>query len=81
VFLVRALNAAGEPIPYHNASILEEYSDYGSISSYALGSFAALRGENLINGRKLADDKWLIAPLDNTTRAEAAVLVYRVLNR
>ena len=54
---------------------LEKYTDKLLVSDYAISSVAALVKENLIEGN---GDK--INPIANTTRAEAAVFLYRIYN-
>ena len=50
-------------------------SDFNSIPEYAKEAVSALIGTGLVNGKNN-----LIAPNDNTTRAEVAVLLQRVLD-
>ena len=54
--------------------ILPEYEDFDSVPDYAKEAVSALIGAGLVNGK---NNK--IAPNDNTTRAEVAVLLQRVL--
>ena len=56
---------------------LARFSDSGSIADYAAAHVAAMVAEGLIQGN--ADGT--INPLGNTTRAEAAVIMYRILGR
>ncbi len=53
----------------------EEYADFADVPDYAKEAVSALIGAGLVNGK---GDK--IAPNDNTTRAEVAVLLKRVLD-
>lgn len=55
---------------------LERFTDKASIAGYAEASLAGMVKEGIINGNGN-----LIDPQDNATRAEAAVIVYRILNR
>ena len=55
--------------------IRPEYPDFDSVPDYAKEAVSALIGAGLINGKNN-----LIAPNDNTTRAEVAVLINRLLN-
>lgn len=57
-------------------TVLMKFSDKGNIAKYAADSIAALIKEELIVGN---GDK--INPLANTTRAEAAVFLYRIYNK
>ena len=52
----------------------EEYADVGDVPEYALDAVKALVNAGLVNGKN-----GKIAPNDNTTRAEVAVLLQRVL--
>ncbi|MBE6912529.1 MAG: hypothetical protein E7473_08395 [Ruminococcaceae bacterium] len=54
--------------------IRPEYEDFDSVPDYAKEAVSALIGAGLVNGKNN-----LIAPMDNTTRAEVAVLLQRVL--
>ena len=54
--------------------IRPEYEDFDSVPDYAKEAVSALIGAGLVNGK---NNK--IAPNDNTTRAEVAVLLQRVL--
>lgn len=58
------------------ASDLEKFADKSHIAVYATNSIASLVKEGLIVG---SGDR--INPLGNTTRAEAAVFLYRIYNR
>lgn len=57
-------------------SDLNEYTDGGSVSTYAVESVAKLVKEGLIQGSSNT-----INPLGNATRAEIAVLMYRIYNK
>ncbi len=65
-----------EEIDFVGDGVLDvpQYSDFDSVPEYAREAVSALIGEGLVNGK---GDK--IAPLENTTRAEVAVLLQRVL--
>ncbi len=52
-----------------------QYTDFDDVPDYAKDAVAALIGAGLVNGKNN-----LIAPNDNTTRAEVAVLLKRVLD-
>ena len=66
----RAMSLVGE-------TDLSAFSDSGAIADYAYAHVSAMVAEGLIKGN--ADGT--INPLGNTTRAEAAVLCQRILNR
>lgn len=69
----RALVILGKTTGDVQLSILDKYVDKGSISGYALKSVADLVNKGLISG---FGDK--INPLSNASRAEAAVLLYKI---
>ena len=66
----RAMKLAG-------AADLGAFSDAGSIADYAQSHVAAMVAEGLIKGN--ADGT--INPRGNTTRAEAAVIMQRIINK
>ncbi|BCG60773.1 S-layer homology domain-containing protein [Paenibacillus sp. URB8-2] len=68
--MVKKISATG------SSSDLDKYSDKSVISGYAANSIAALVKEGLIVGSKSG-----INPAGNTTRAEAAVFLYRIYNK
>jgi len=70
---VRALNAAGIVFEPADISTIEGYIDFRLISDYAAESVAILVREGIIQGSGNR-----LNPLHNFTRAEAAVLLYRV---
>lgn len=71
VLTAKALKAAGKPSA--GSANLASYSDAESISTYAMESAAFLVGSGIVNGK---NDK--IAPADSLTRAEAAMILYRI---
>ncbi|CFX17866.1 Listeria/Bacterioides repeat [Syntrophomonas zehnderi OL-4] len=58
------------------ASDLERFKDKSLIAGYAINSVATVVKEGLITGSNN-----LIKPLDNTSRAEAAVFLYKIYNK
>ena len=58
------------------ASELDSFGDKSLVSPYAVNSVASVVKEGLIVGR---GDK--VNPLGNTTRAEAAIFLYRIYNK
>ncbi|MNN65536.1 Endo-1,4-beta-xylanase A precursor [compost metagenome] len=58
------------------AADLEKFADKSEVASYAVSSVAAMIKEGLIEG---GDNK--VNPTGNTTRAEAAVILYRLYNK
>ena len=57
--------------------VLEKFWDKNLISSGALSSVASVVGEGVMGGRTTTS----IAPKDNASRAEAAVMLYKVIDR
>lgn len=74
VLTTRALAAAGKGITSSSVS-LSNYSDASTISNYAKNSAALLVEQGIINGKN-----GMIAPNDQLTRAEAAIILYRIWN-
>jgi len=72
----RALRMLNKLTEQGTASDLEKFADKELIASYAKESVAAVVKEGLIIG---SGDN--INPLGNTTRAEAAVFLYRIYNK
>lgn len=77
VIVVKATMAINKPLPWYDISILDKYVDRNSISEEALVSMACLNGSGILNGRT----EYTIDPKDNSTRAEAAVLLHKVLQQ
>ncbi|MGV2886894.1 endo-1,4-beta-xylanase [Paenibacillus taichungensis] len=71
VLTAKALKAAGKQSAGNGN--LAPYSDAASISTYAVDSVTSLVGSGIVNGK---DGK--IAPADTLTRAEAAMVLYRI---
>jgi endo-1,4-beta-xylanase len=71
VLTAKALKAAGKQ-PSSSGN-LTSYSDAASISTYAVDSVTSLVGSGIVNGK---DGK--IAPTESLTRAEAAMVLYRI---
>lgn len=71
VLTARALAAAGKPLD--DGGTLDDYSDADSVSDYAASSVSKLSQAGIVNGRN-----GKLAPNDSLTRAEAAVILYRV---
>lgn len=76
VLTARALSMLKKLKEQGTASVLENFADQSLISAYAINSVAAMVKEGLIVG---SDNK--LNPLGNTTRAEAAVFIYRIYNK
>jgi len=75
VLTERALNMLNILKTQGSASDLAKYKDTHLISEYAAASIATLVKEGLIVG-----SEGKLNPLNNTTRAEAAVFIYRIYN-
>lgn len=73
VLTTRALEAAGKQLEPSGA--LDAYPDAASISDYAKDSAAGLVKSGVVNGKN-----GRLAPNDSLTRAEAAVILYRIWN-
>ncbi|REE80157.1 GH35 family endo-1,4-beta-xylanase [Paenibacillus taihuensis] len=73
VLTTRALAAAGKKIAV--SGNLDAYADAASISGFAKDSAMALVKSGIVNGKN-----GKIAPNDSLTRAEAAVILYRIWN-
>jgi endo-1,4-beta-xylanase len=74
VLTTRAMAAAGKQV--QAGGTLDAYPDAASMSSYAKESAAALVKSGIVNGKNN-----LLAPNDQLTRAEAAVILYRIWNQ
>lgn|GEM_PF-132787 len=74
VLVARALEAAGRPLPSGDVSELSRFIDADSISDYAVESVAGLVKEGIVKGSGDA-----INPRGTATRAEAAVIIYRII--
>ena len=72
----RALKIVGKGLTEGTDADLEGFADKESIASYARNSVATLTKSGIIKG-----DGTNINPLGNTTRAEAAVVIYRIYNK
>ena len=59
------------------AALLGTYTDAANVSEYAQGSAAACIDTGIISG----SDNGTLAPNDNMTRAEVAVIVQRLLQK
>ncbi|EIC06047.1 PKD domain containing protein, partial [Acetivibrio thermocellus YS] len=77
VIVNRALKVVGINLDTGDVSELEAFKDFSEISPYAVESVAALVKAGIIKG----DDNKLIAPLRNITRAETAVIIYKLFEK
>jgi GH35 family endo-1,4-beta-xylanase len=76
VLVERALKLEKKLDNQGGAADLEKFSDKAEVASYAVSSVAAMVKEGLIEG---SDNK--VNPTGNTTKAEAAVFLYRLYNK
>ncbi|CAM3663600.1 endo-1,4-beta-xylanase [Marinicrinis lubricantis] len=74
VLAERALTAVGKPVDADGS--LEDYADTESITPYARDSATALVKSGIVHGKD-----GTLAPHDLLTRAEAAVILYRIWKR
>ena len=70
----RTLKSVGRPLPQAPLSVLDAFADRDLIADYALESVAALVQSDIIRG-----DGTGINPLGLTTRAEMAVVIFRII--
>jgi hypothetical protein len=74
VLVARALKVDGRTLTTGSISDLSNYKDKGSVSDYAVSSVATLVKAGIITGSNS-----YLYPKSNVTRAEMAVILYRVL--
>ncbi|MEW9701523.1 glycosyl hydrolase 53 family protein [Paenibacillus sp. SI8] len=75
VLTARALQISKKLRLPNDSSTLNAFKDHASISAYAAPSVAALVTRGIVGGNPDG-----ISPRESTTRAEAAVIIYRVLH-
>lgn len=73
VMIARALHASDAKLP--TPADLSKYGDAGLIPDWALDSVKLLVATGMINGKSETE----LAPFDRCTRAEAAAVIYRLL--
>ncbi|WP_050794239.1 type I pullulanase [Paenibacillus curdlanolyticus] len=73
--VTRAMHAANKELATGTDAELTPFADKDSIAAYAVQSAATLVKNGIVTG-----DGLKINPLGHTTRAEAAVLIYRIYN-
>ncbi|MBA2942621.1 S-layer homology domain-containing protein [Paenibacillus sp. CGMCC 1.16610] len=76
VLLARAMGAAGMQIANGAPSDLEAFSDKSHVASYAVNHIAALMKSGFVEGSGS-----MLNPTGYATRAEAAVMLYRIYNK
>ncbi len=77
VIIVRTLKSVNKPLPGSNNNVLNKFSDKNLVSSYAVSGIASLYTEGILNGRSES----ILAPKGNATRAEAALLISKIIDR
>ena len=77
IVIYKTLNVVGKQLPKYETNILDKFKDKGAITSEALEGMASLNGEGIMKGRS----DGTIGPHDNATRAESAVMIYRIIDR
>ncbi|MDN8588848.1 S-layer homology domain-containing protein [Paenibacillus sp. 11B] len=75
VLIERALKLVGKDMDKGSENLLERFSDWSSVSEYAQKSIATLVADDIITG-----DGTKLKPLASSSRAEAAVMIYRVIH-
>ncbi len=75
ILIQRTLTVKGRPYPAGTSTTLSKFPDSKNISSYAVDAAAALVQASVITG----DEKGNLNPKKALTRAEMAVILYRVL--
>ncbi|RAV11757.1 S-layer homology domain-containing protein [Paenibacillus contaminans] len=75
-FIDRAMSAAGVTLTKGSEAELNGFADHEEIAGYAKESLAALASAGIIQG-----DGKAVNPLHNATRAETAVILYRIYNK
>lgn len=75
--ICRALDAAGQSLPAADASVLSSFTDGGQVSGFARPSVAALVQLGAVRG----NSSMRLNPGAAISRAEMAVILYRVLTR
>lgn len=76
VLIDRAIKIAGKSAESEITIDIDEFEDADYISNYALEGVTALINQGIIKGN---DNK--INPLGSATRAETAVMIYRIMNK
>ncbi|MCX8129801.1 MAG: S-layer homology domain-containing protein [Clostridia bacterium] len=80
VFVSRALKAIDKPLREFDLSILDGFTDKKYVSAGVINNIASMFGEGVMTG-KTKSGKKVIAPWDTVTRADAAVVIYKIIDR
>lgn len=75
----RTIEKAGKKLPQGTSADMTQFSDRSLVSSYAYTAVATLVKANIIKGTADASGKYRINPNAQMTRAEMAVVLYRIL--
>lgn len=75
VLVYRALEAVNKSVASGTSSDLSAFADKGNVSDYAITAVSSLVKAGIVTGSGSG-----INPLNNITRAEMAVILYRVIN-
>ena len=76
VLAKKALEIVANKTITGDSAVLDKFNDKDSISAYAVDSLAAMVEEGIVNG--MGDG---IAPKANTTRAQSAVIISKIMNK
>lgn len=81
VLIANALNYKGVNVAVANANdIISKFSDAASLDQWAASSVAAAVKSGVISGKTTANGNVYFAPADQTTRAEATVMLKRMVD-
>ncbi|MNL87407.1 Endo-1,4-beta-xylanase A precursor [compost metagenome] len=71
----RALKFLGKELDTGSQDLLERYTDWSNVDKYAQESISKLVANGIISG-----DGTKLKPLSSSTRAEAAMMIYRAIH-
>lgn len=77
VIIVRTLKVIDKPFKGSSTDVLKKFADGNLISQYAVVSISSLVNEGIIKGRT----ETILSPKGYTTRAEAALLLSKIIDR
>lgn len=77
VLLFKVMEAKGQQLKIHDNSALEKFTDKNKINPAAMSSMATIVGEGIMEGVSV----YSVGPQLTATRAQAAVLLYRTMNK
>ena len=80
IIAAKTLKAVEKPLPGYSNDVLDIYPDSSMLSGYAEASMASLVGEKLISGIN-QNGIYLINPKSYLSRAETAVIIYKIIDR